>query len=194
MHLKISSWLLLLIGCAPFASYSQGEVSTRKLYYFNQNVSGPVIGRNVLEPSFNAVTLHGIRYGKCSIAPGLSYDKYVGIRSFHAVGSGSLDLSRGKRATFFFQGMAGIGSFKLRSEETGFTASNKHAALYQGSLGLRLPSAKWRIYMMAGYRIQRFSYTNTFGWSNGFSESPPFKTDVKQDLRRVVVQLGFGLH
>jgi hypothetical protein len=192
--LKTKVWILIAIGFVPYVSFGQKEGKTQKFHYFNQNLSGPIIGEDLTQSSFNAMMLHGVRYGKFTVAPGLSYDKYFNLRSIHAVGSASFDLCRMSPATLFFQGLGGIGTFKnLSEDETGLMADNKRGRIYQASLGLRLPTGNWRIYLMAGYRIQQFSYRNSASWFIDFRENSPFTSEVELDFRRVVVQLGFGI-
>ncbi|HYC86222.1 MAG TPA: hypothetical protein VEB86_13410 [Chryseosolibacter sp.] len=171
------------------------DTSRFALTYFNQFTAGGLLGkRENGGHTVSASMIHGVRWKWLSMAAGLSLDSYHEWNIVPVYGSIGLDLGRSPNSGFFVQFSAGPSIVRHIDREFAFVVFKEEGGrMTYPSLGYRIRSEKWSMYVIAGYKFQRIRYTESPEWSPEWGPVP-YKFNVVRDMERICIQLGFGLH
>jgi hypothetical protein len=165
-----------------------------KPIYFNQFVAGGLFGQTAAGMSASLGMSHGIRYRKCALAIGVSFDDYGQWRTFPVFGSFSFDLGASQNTGLFLQLNAGTTKVWHVDSPNDYQNYNENGGkMIQPSLGYRVQADKWSIYFVAGYRFQQIKYTETPRWWVSGWGPLPYKYTVERNMDRLVLQIGIGL-
>jgi hypothetical protein len=187
--------VLLLTTLLVHEVFAQDEIpQTSKARYFNSFLSGGLFGEKDKVTSFTFSTTHGIVLNDLRLGAGLGYDSYQQWRIMPLFASISYDFAEIKQNNFFLMVAPGYAVSSYRSLQ--YFESNFDGGrgwMLSSALGYRFSAAKWSIIMSLGYKWQRLEYT----YASGFYYNPsgqPNLTSVEEQLKRVVVQIGFGFN
>ena len=199
MEIKTGFILFFLLPIS-WTTFSQTDSarSEKKIQYTNSFLSGGLFGEKGMGNSLTFSTIHGIRFGRWMAGAGLGYDTYSEWNVIPLIGSMSFDFDKIKGNAFYVQFNAGYtkswqqepGDGAVRYEEDGGYMINP-------SVGYRIRVEKYSLYISAGYKFQRINYSYTqpyWWWWGGDSPTPSSTSYVQQDMNRISIQIGFGLH
>lgn len=182
---------LVLFLCITIPVCAQESVPEKPHRYFNLFQAGGLFGEKDRGTSFTFSTFHGMQFRAVRVALGTGYDSYQHWRIVPLYALASVDLAKIKSNALFFSFAGGFGKAWYRAQNEWEDRDARRAFSFSPSVGYRIVADKWNINLSAGYKWQRVKYdyeTNNFWYVAGW------KYSVKQDMERVVVQLGFGLN
>lgn len=190
---------IFLIGLLTFASLAgRGQSDSLKsdypgIRYFNNLMSGGLIGKNNVGSSLTFSTTHGVRYKTLSAGIGFGYDVYRDWNLVPVFGTVSYDFASIGNNKLFLQGSFGHSWARYANTLEGSPRYESDGGrMIQPALGYRINAQQWSLYFALGYRFQTISYTRTpIGWGLGWTV---ITDHVTQNMERLSVQIGFGLH
>ena len=191
-------FLFSLLTCQAVAQTdSLGRVGS-KVRYWNNFLLGGLQGGHK-ETSFSFTTTHGVRLGRLAVGLGAGLDAYGDWKVFPMFASASFDFARIKNDAFFIQMNGGYGRAIYTGEERATMANvdNGGGKMLNPMLGYRFKADRFRIYLAAGYKFQRNTYSYNYNIVYDFAPGGPYdfpRYTVQEDMQRFVVQLGFGWH
>jgi hypothetical protein len=189
--------LLVYFACVSFFVAGQSvssEPPKRKFTYFNSFLAGALGGESGKGTGLSMSTTHGVRFKKIALGAGVGLDSYMDWKTLPVFGSVSFDFARIKSNALFLQFNGGYAeAWLVRDEELWMPEYRDYGGTMVSSLiGYRITKEKFSVYMLAGHKFQRaHSAYETEFWS---SFSTQFKRFIEEDMNRLVVQIGFGLH
>lgn len=198
MGIKTALVLIFLLPISWIA-YSQSDnvrTDKKKIQYTNSFLSGALFGEKGMGNSLTFSTIHGIRFGRWMAGAGLGYDTYSEWNVIPLIGAISFDFDKLGRNAFYVQFNAGYTkSWQREPAEGAVNYEEEGGFMINPTVGYRIRVEKYSLYISAGYKFQRihYSYNNQYWWW-GDSAAPSSTSHVQQDMNRVSVQIGFGLH
>lgn len=192
--MKISI-LVLLVGTS-FSLLGQTDssaLSEKRIRYFNNFLSGGLVGEEGQGTGFTFSTTHGIRFKRLAFGLGVGYDAYYDWRVVPFYGSINFDFAKIKQNAFYLQINGGYSHAERTRKEEWLTEYREYGGeVISTMVGYRVATNKLNIYVAAGHKFQKtnFSY-NPAPWS---SWVPQAVLAVEESMNRVVLQVGFGWH
>lgn len=190
--------LLILFAGITFGSIAQAvEVEPapkKKLRYFNSFLAGGLMGESGKGTGVTLSTIHGVRLNRIAFGAGVGFDSYFDWKTLPIFGSISYDFGKIKSNGLFLQFNAGYAeAWLVKDEEEWMPEVRDYGGTMVSSLiGYRITKERFSLYVMAGHKFQRaHSSYEPEPWS---SFAPLFSQRIEEDMNRLVVQIGFGLH
>lgn len=180
---------VFLIFSLPLFAQSDSLTGTSKVSYYNQFIAGGLFAKKGYGSSLSFYTTHGIQYKHMSIGFGLGFDSYAEWRTlpiFVAIGCA---LSSDPRKGLFIQLNTGFSKVWDPVTQNNFNQVRPEqlGRFFNPMIGYKIKAEIWSIYIMMGYKFHRINYEINQPWWSG-------KYFVQQDIERMSVQIGFGLH
>lgn len=190
--------LLILFACITFGSVAQAvdvePAPKKKLKYFNSFLAGGLMGETGKGTGVTLSTIHGVRLNRVAFGAGVGFDSYFDWKTLPVFGSVSYDIGKVKSNALFVQFNAGYAEAWLVKDEEAWMPANRDygGTMVSSLMGYRITKEKFSLYVMAGHKFQRaHSSYESEPWS---SFAPLFSRRMEEDMNRLVVQIGFGLH
>lgn len=181
--------LLHLVFVGPNVLGQEG-VSTDRPGYFMSVHAGALVGVYGIGSTYTASYIQGIRYKRVAAGLGVGYDGYAAWRTVPWFLSLSYDALRVGAQSVFVRADGGYSY--VSNSQTGNREGyydEKGGLFFHPMVGVRTAAGKLRIYLSAGYKIQRLSYAEDYRW--GWYTAGMRKT-VNREMQRFSIQLGFG--
>lgn len=193
MRINILQVCILVISSVPLFAQSD-STSVPQIKYFNNLQAGGLFGDSGKGNSLSVSMTHGIRYERWSFGIIAGYDSYQDWRFVPVSAGVSFDFARIKDNVFYVQGDAGYAiAAWVPSEldpEKGYEADG--GLMFHPVVGYRIKANQYSLYLSAGYKFQRNDYTYTSNnWIWGY---PAPGTSVRENMERLSIQIGLGLH
>lgn len=183
---------LLLLFSGSLASFGQADSSRRfTVRYYNQFLAGSFIGNEDLRYTFSGSMLHGIRFGRFALDAGVSCDRYPEWRIIPVMAGFSFDFTKGRNHSWYLLVNSGPARVRQSTRDENFNYEDEKGMRYQAGIGLRFKQARWNLYARGGYHLQRISYTTTPRWL-WWNDPSPYRSEIKRDMQRIFLQVGFG--
>lgn len=186
---------------------AQEENAGTNATYFNYLQSGMLLGKSGTGSSVTISTVHGLRMKRFSFGIGIGYDDYSrntidyylyqpaiydNWRSMPVFAAVSYDWLSLKNGALFLQVNAGYAKmWERRTGEIDRASDVKGGFLFNPMTGVRINAANMRLYILAGYKIQRNSYKFDDG---GIWSYPGRLISIEESLGRAVIKIGFGIN
>ena len=175
----------------------------KRIHYFFNFLSGALVGGSGINEegmaTFTFSTVHGVRIGKrLSAGAGLGFDSYLGWKAMPLFGSLSYDLF-GKRNKVFVQ--LNYGTAWVSRIMTGYeygNTSHTGSKMFNPSLGYKISSGNLRLYIQAGYKIQKINmyavYPGYYSYANRLIAPTPNSSysNTELSMNRAYFSIGFG--
>jgi hypothetical protein len=193
MRSKILQVCILLISSVPLFAQSD-SIYSPKIKYFNNLQAGGLFGDSGKGNSLSVSMTHGIRYERWSFGIIAGYDSYQDWRFVPVSADVSFDFARVGNNVFYVQGSAGYAIAAWVPTE--LDAENEYDSdgglTFHPVVGYRIKANQYSLYLSAGYKFQRNDYTYTANnWIWGY---PASRTSVRENMERLSIQIGLGLH
>jgi hypothetical protein len=169
----------------------------RRILYYNSFLAGGLFGEQGKGSGVTLSTTHGIRVNRLALGAGVGLDSYFDWKTLPVFGSVSFDFGRmrsNRANALFLQLNVGYAeAWLVRDNESWMPEYRDYGGTMLSSLiGYRITKESFSLYMLAGHKFQRaHMYYGTEPWSSFSPQSSHF---IEEDMNRVVVQIGFGLH
>jgi hypothetical protein len=179
--------------CHLFAQTDSVAQSKKKIHYFNSFLIGGLFGKSEQGSGVTLSMVHGVRFQRLAVGAGIGMDYYQDWKMLPVFGSISFDVAKIKNSAFYIQLNGGYSRAReIKKEE--FEPEYEHVSgkgMFNAMIGYRIRLRQCSIYMAAGHKFQRVTYSyNPMPWSS----VPGSNIFVEEDMNRFVVQLGFGLY
>jgi hypothetical protein len=193
MKTRILLFILFVICISAHAQVDSGLPSKRKVIYYNNFLAGGLLGASGTGSGLTLSTTHGIRINRLSVGAGFGFDSYFDWKTVPVFGTVEFDFAKIKRNAFFLQFNAGYADAKRINREEWITEYREYGGVMTSfMLGYKIRAEKFSLYVLAGHKSQEANYSyNPQPWSS-FASPPNYS--VEENMNRLVVQLGFGLH
>ncbi len=193
MKTRILLFILFIICISAHAQVDSSVPSKRKVIYYNNFLAGGLLGESGTGSGLTLSTTHGIRINRFSVGAGFGFDSYFDWKTVPVFGTIEFDFAKIKRNAFFLQFNAGYADAKRINREEWITEYREYGGeMISFMLGYKIRAEKFSLYVLAGHKSQEANYSyNPQPWSS-FSSPPNYS--VEENMNRLVVQLGFGLH
>jgi hypothetical protein len=192
--MKISLLVLFACMCASLAAQPPEEPAKKKLTYYNSFLAGGLLGESGKGTGVSLSTTHGVRLNRFAFGAGIGFDSYLDWKTLPVFGSISFDFARIKSNALFLQFNCGYAEAWLveKQEEWMPPYRDYGGGTLSSLIGYRITKEKFSVYMLAGHKFQRAhaSY-ETEPWS---SFAPQYGRFIEEDMNRLLVQIGFGIH
>lgn len=188
--LTVFTWVIFSAGAQPIDVASP----KKKFEYFNTFLAGALMGETGKGTGVTLSTTHGVRLKRVAFGAGIGFDSYFDWKALPIFGSVSFDFGKIKSNALFLQFNAGYAeAWLVRDEEAWMPQYRDYGgAMVSSSIGYRISKERFSLYVMAGHKFQRaHSAYEPEPWS---SFAPQFRHRIEEDMNRLVVQIGFGLH
>ncbi len=200
----------LLAGLAFFALSAHGQADSLKtrsgrISYTNYFGSGVLLGKDGRGTTASFSTVHGIRvkgfvlglgtgyddYNRADLSDQMGYDYYMRWKVVPVFLSLSADWAKIRENALFLQVNGGYSFIRpIKRDNANVVENSEGGLMLNPSLGYRIYSGKHRIYIGAGYKVQRNKYGyNPSPWIWG---PPSPQINVKETMQRMEVRIGFG--
>jgi hypothetical protein len=189
--------LLVAVACISYSVAAQTpdiEPPKRKLVYYNSFLAGGLLGEPGKGSGLTLSTTHGIRIKRFSLGAGVGFDSYFDWKTLPIFGSVTFDFGKIKSNALFLQFNAGYAEAWLIEDNELWMPEYRDygGTMVSSMIGYRITKERFSLYMLAGHKFQRaHSSYEAEPWS---SFAPQFSTFVEEEMNRLVVQIGFGLH
>ena len=186
--------ILILFSCLCFSISAECRAldSTRSVSYFNSFLTGALLGSPSSGIGFSASTIHGIRWKKASIGLGFGFDRFEEWSTIPVVIDASYKLLHWKNTS------AGIGvdlgyahPRHVDSEDDLLRYEEKTGKVIHPFITYEIRANDWMIYIRTGFKFQEIKYAEYPRWWVG---TPTYSSDVKRDINRFSMSIGFGWH
>lgn len=179
--------------CQLFGQVDSVVLSNKKIHYFNSFLAGGLFGKSEQGSGVTMSMIHGVRFHRLTAGAGIGLDTYRHWKTVPVFGSVSFDFARIKNSAFYVQFNAGYSKvWEIKKED--FEPEYEDLSgrgMVQSMIGYRIGLHQYAIYIAAGHKFQRISYSfNPMPWSS----VPGSNVFVQEDMNRFVVQLGFGFY
>lgn len=160
--------------------------------YFSTFLSGALIGcgncSNGKDFTFSFVTMHGVEFKSgIKLAAGLGLDTYYDWRLFPVVIGITFDKETKPNAVYFHVNAGhAFGRYLLANPYEEDFITSRGGFTINPMVGFRIGNEKIRLYVQAGYKFQKASFTIDY--------SEFYKYSRDYEMGRFVVQMGFGLN
>lgn len=177
-----------------FAALGQSESVPSKASYFFSVHTGGLLGGAGQGSSFTTSLIQGVRVKKFAFGVGLGYDALAEWRTLPVSGIVRFDFAKAGRDNFYFQLDGGYAKAWLPDiDESQFNFRERGGIFFHPQIGYRINAEKVKVYMSAGYKLQRLEYEQATTWWSGWGQSVN-KYYVTRDIERISIQIGFGLN
>lgn len=179
---------LFLLILTPVGGHAQADTASFRPSYFMAVHAGALAGRFGAGSTYTASYIQGIRYKRASAGLGVGYDAHWEWRTVPYFLSLSYDMLAIGGQWIFLRTDAGY-SYMWNSplgEREGYFNEEGGVFLHPMA-GMRLRTGKVRVYLTAGYKVQRVSYAEQYGGWYGAT-----RKSTDREMQRVSIQLGFG--
>lgn len=196
MRIRCLPIIILVLAFNQLCAQADSAHVVKRIGYFNNFLSGGLLGEKGKGTSLTFATTHGTRLKELSLGLGLGYDAYVNWRVIPAFVSISYDIAKVKNNRIFLNCNTGYAIAKAVRNFSQFNQLDytdvKGGVMLNPMLGYRIETGPYSLYFSTGYKWQRNKYDVVdSSWIWGFPQS---KTSVREEISRVVIQLGFGWH
>jgi hypothetical protein len=191
ISILIFSWMM--VSSIAIAQSDSTAFSKNKIIYFNNFLAGGLFGESGQGNGLTISTTHGVRINRLALGAGVGFDSYYHWKAAPVFGTVSFDVAKIKRNALFLQLNAGYAHAERIRREEWLTDYNEYGKeMISSMLGYRIHAEKFSLYLVAGHKFQKtnFSY-NMAPWG---SFAPPSMLYVEENINRLVIQIGFGLH
>jgi hypothetical protein len=184
--------LFLCVSCQLSAQSDSSSISKNKVVYFNNFLAGGIFGKteNGSGPSF--LMTHGVRMNRLALGAGVGFDSYLDWKTMPIIGSVYFDFAKIKRNAFFILFNAGYSNaWRIKEEDPIFDERVRGGEVINSMVGYRIKTNQFSLYISAGHKVQKVQRSyNPTPWSS----IPRSKISIEENMNRMVVQIGFGLH
>lgn len=185
-------FFLLAFVLLSLSVSGQSEPDPSKVTYFFSLHTGGLLGGEGQGSSFTMSLIQGVRVKKFAFGIGLGHDALAEWLTLPAWASTRFDFARAGLHNFYLQLDGGYAKAWLPSiDETQYRYSEKGGTFFHPQLGYRINGEKLKVYLSAGYKMQRIEYEQTANWGWGGGTN---KYYITRDIERISVQIGFGLN
>lgn len=193
MKIKILLFVLFIICISARAQSDSSNTSKWKVIYYNNILAGGLLGESGRGSGLTLSTTHGIRTNRFSVGAGFGFDSYFDWKTVPVFGTIEFDFAKIKRNAFFLQFNAGYADATRINREEWVTEYREYGGpMISYMVGYKIRAEKFSMYVLAGNKFQEATYSyNPQPWSS-FASPPTYS--VEENMNRLVVQLGFGLH
>lgn len=184
---------LCVVSFSLHAQQESNEFPKKKILYYNSFLAGGLFGESGQGSGLSLSTTHGLRVKQVAFGAGVGLDSYLDWKTLPIFGSISLDFGRIKSNALFLQLNGGYAeAWLVRKQQWIPEYRDYGGGMISSLIGYRIVKERFSLYMLAGHKFQRAhrSYEPE-PWS---SFAPQLSYFVKEDMNRLVVQIGFGLH
>lgn len=191
----LSRIFCLFVFYIPSVVFAQTDSAAAPSFkYYNSFLSGGLIGKDDYGTTLSLSINHGVRLHKVGFALGAGYDQYLQWKSLPVFAKASYDLFTLKSNAFFVELNGGYAWTKrLVSDNDALNYSNGGGIILNPMVGYRINAGKFSLYLTGGYKYQRNRYEESpRWWIWGYPGAS--KSSVQQDMSRLCLQLGIGLH
>lgn len=170
--------------------------SSRAIRYSNSLLMGGLFADDHDGNSLSLSMNHGIRYKEVFAGVGAGYDTYEGWNVVPVYIIVTIDLANVKSNAFYVSLSGGYSNAWSNSEGRPNGSMYEYEEHGRGNfnamVGYRIQANQYRIYISGGYKFQRIQYKTHYDW--WYDYAPSNTTEVKMDLNRLVIQIGFGFN
>jgi len=193
MKTRIILFILCVICISVHAQVDSTAPSKRKVIYYNNLLAGGLLGESEQGSGLTLSTTHGIRINRFSVGAGFGFDSYFDWKTVPVFGTIEFDFAKIKQNAFFLQFSAGYADARRINREEWITEYREYGGeMISFMFGYKIRAEKFSLYVLAGHKSQEANYSyNPQPWS---SFAPQYNYSVEENMNRLVVQLGFGLH
>lgn len=189
--MKISIVVCCVFSFPLLAQPDSTQLSPRKVIYFNHVLAGGLFGEEGDGSGLSISTTHGIRVKRLALGAGVAFDSYGQWKTIPAFGSISYDFAKIKSNAFFLQFNAGYANASRIKKEEWADYREYGSQMICSLIGYRIRTQQFSLYVQAGHRFQKVSYSyDPTPWASQLHA----RYTVDEEINRVVVQIGFGLH
>ncbi|WP_276372440.1 hypothetical protein [Chryseolinea sp. H1M3-3] len=185
----------MITGFSLSAQTETIETSENKPRYFNNFLAGALLGEEGKGTGVSLSTTHGVRLKRWTLGAGVGFDSYLNWKAVPVFGSIGFDFANIKRNAVFLQFNAGYSNARIVNRNNQQWVSDYRdygSEMISSLIGYRIAAEKFSLYIMAGHKFQRAHYSyNPEPWRSSY---PATKISVEENMNRLVVQIGFGLH
>ena len=205
-----AAYLFVVLAVFSIGANAQSDSTInqgRQPRYFSYFGSRVLLGKDGRGTTVSLSTIHGVRANSIAIGLGIGYDDYsrTNLSNFQGIDfpmrwksvalflSLSADWGKIRNNRLFIQLNGGYSFIRADNpDDIKIVEESKGGIMLNPALGYRIDAGKYRIYIGAGYKIQRNKYQyNPVPWIWG---PPSGRASVKETMQRIEVRVGFGLH
>jgi hypothetical protein len=194
MRISILVIFLTALHFSLLAQTEKSEVPERKVIYYNSFLAGGLLADQGQGTGVTLSMVHGVRLKRFAFGAGIGLDSYLDWKTLPVFGSVSFDFGKVKNNAFFIQCNAGYAeAWRIKSDEWYPSGYHEYGDVMISSvIGYRIMKERFSLYMQAGHKFQEAHSSYHFDpWSSYYPQSSLF---VDEEMNRIVVQIGFGLH
>jgi hypothetical protein len=184
--------LFLCVSCQLSAQSDSSSISKNKIVYFNSFLAGGIFGKTESGSGPSFLMTHGVRMNRLALGAGVGFDSYLDWKTLPVIGSIYFDFAKIKQNAFFILFNAGYSNaWRIKGEEPIFDEQVRGGEVINSMVGYRIKTNQFSLYISAGHKFQKVQRSyNPTPWSS----IPGSKVSIEEDMNRMVVQIGFGLH
>jgi hypothetical protein len=135
---------------------------------------------------------HGVRMNRLALGAGVGFDSYLDWKTIPIIGSIYFDFAKIKQNAFFILFNAGYSNaWRIKGEEPIFDEQVRGGEVINSMVGYRIKTNQFGLYISAGHKFQKVQRSYN---PNPWSSVPGSKISIEENMNRMVVQIGFGLH
>lgn len=184
--------LALLVALASFPALAQTDTTASKAGWFVSLHAGALFSEVGGTATISTQLFQGIHYNRFSLGVGVGYDTYDDWETLPVFTGIGYDVVRHGRNALYVQLNGGYSkSWSRIPDELSVGMQYDGGYFIHPMAGYRLQQGKIAFHLTCGYKIQRIQYRRSMG---GWGWGLPMVTTVDQDMERLSVQLGIGLH
>jgi len=193
MRIRSSLVLLLLcVSCQLLAQADSSSVSKNKVIYFNSFLAGAAFGKTESGSGPSFLMTHGVRMNRLALGAGVGFDSYLDWKTVPVVGSIYFDFAKIKQNAFFILFNVGYSNARrIKGVDPVFDENVRGGEMINSLVGYRIKTNQFSLYISAGHKFQKVIHSyNPTPWSG----VPGSKVTIEENMNRMVIQIGFGLH
>ncbi len=184
--------LLLCVSCQLFAQSDSSSVSKNKVVYFNSFLAGGIFGKTESGSGPSLLMTHGVRMNRLAFGAGVGFDSYLDWKTLPVIGSIYFDFAKIKQNALFILFSAGYSNaWRIKREDPTFDQRVSGGEVINSMMGYRIKTNQFSLYISAGHKFQKVHRSYN---PNPWSSVPGSKISIEENMNRMVVQIGFGLH
>ena len=184
--------LFLCVSCQLLAQSDTTSISKNKIVYFNNFLAGGIFGKAESGSGPSLLMTHGVRMNRLAIGAGVGFDSYLDWKTLPVIGSIYFDFAKIKQNALFILFSAGYSNaWRIKGEDPILDEHARGGEMINSMVGYRIKANQFSLYISAGHKFQQVQRSyNPTPWSS----VPGSKVSVEENMNRMVIQIGFGLH